>query len=241
MSGDRRSDGALQQAIELFARIRRDGQWEAAQTHSSLVPYLIEETWELADAVADGDRDELRSELGDLLLQVLFHSAIAAEDPADPFDVDDVAQAMLDKLRRRAPYWFDDATPTLDATAQDVLWQQAKAAEKAAAAAAGTPHGIFDGVSWSQPALALGDKVLARARKAGIPEDVIGEDIRTVRIDTYGVFDSGDSTEARYRAAVRRFATRVERAEQWLAERGEPGPHDADRWRTALAATATEN
>ena len=102
-AGDR-----LAEAVAVMARIRRDGDWESAQTHASLLPYLVEESWELVDAVADGDRDELVSELGDLLLQVLFHAAIGAERAEGSFDIQDVAGSLLDKLRRRAPYWFDD-------------------------------------------------------------------------------------------------------------------------------------
>lgn len=231
--------GALDQAIELFTRIRRGGRWEAAQTHASLVPYLIEETWELADAVDSGDREELRSELGDLLLQLLFHAAIAAEDAADPFDIDDIAQAMLDKLRRRAPYWFDETVPTPDPETQDQLWQEAKAAEKAAAG-----HGdrdIFAGVSWAQPALALGDKILARCRKAGIPADALGPEVLAVQIGTYGVFDSGESTEARYRSTLRACAAHVRRAHRWLQQRELEAPFESQDWRDALAATAAGN
>lgn len=246
--------GALARAVELMARIRRDGDWEAAQTHESLLPYLVEETWELVDAVADGDRDELVSELGDLLLQVLFHSAIGAERAADdpagpPFDVDDVAQAMLDKLRRRAPYWFDDnesgtaeSSPSgpraagLSAAEQDRLWQEAKAAERVGRPA----RGVVDDISWDMPALALGQKVLARARSAGIPDDLVPDDLRTVRVDPIGAYHESEtgSAEVAYRQAVRRFADRVRAAEARLAESdaaaadsGDSSARDAAAWR----------
>lgn len=230
----------LERAVELFARIRREGEWEAAQTHASLIPYLIEETFELADAVADGDREELRSELGDLLLQVLFHTAITAERDTDPFDIDDVAQAMLDKLRRRAPYWFEDGPPQLDAAEQDRLWERAKASEGR--------RGLFDGIAWNLPALALGDKVLARCAKAGIPADCVPREIATPDVMGYGIFGSGtgeetgheSGSENAYRQAVRRFARRVEAAEERLRNSDDAGraPFPAEAWRSALGDTS---
>ena len=233
MSDEQRS---LEYAVELFARIRREGEWESAQTHESLMPYLMEESWELADAVADGDRAELRSELGDLLLQVLFHTAITAEHPEDPFDIDDVAQTMLDKLRRRAPYWFSGGPPQLDAAEQDRLWEQAKAAEG--------PRGIFEGVSWNLPALALGDKVLARCAKAGVPADCVPKEIAKPDVMGYGIFGSGSGDETghesgaenAYRQAVRRFARRVEAAAEKLraGDDAAVGEFRAEQWRALL-------
>lgn len=237
MSGEQRP---LEHAVELFGRIRREGEWESAQTHDSLIPYLIEESWELADAVADGDRAELRSELGDLLLQVLFHTAITAEHDTDPFDIDDVAQAMLDKLRRRAPYWFESGPPQLDAAEQDRLWERAKASEGR--------RGLFDGIAWNLPALALGDKVLARCAKAGIPADCVPREIATPDVMGYGIFGSGtgeetgheSGSENAYRQAVRRFARRVEAAEERLGNSDDAGraPFPADAWRSALEETS---
>ncbi|WP_309234176.1 MazG nucleotide pyrophosphohydrolase domain-containing protein, partial [Dietzia sp. SYD-A1] len=179
-AGDR-----LAEAIEVMGRIRRDGEWEAAQTHASLLPYLLEESWELVDAVADGDRDELVSELGDLLLQVLFHAAIGEGRAEGSFDIDDVAGALLDKLRRRAPYWFTaEGAAGLDTTEQDRLWQEAKAAERADR----PPRGVVDGIPWDMPALALGQKVLARARAAGVPGDLVPSRMRVVQVDAAGLF-----------------------------------------------------
>ncbi|MBB1039517.1 nucleoside triphosphate hydrolase, partial [Dietzia natronolimnaea] len=179
-AGDR-----LAEAVEVMARIRRDGEWEAAQTHASLLPYLLEESWELVDAVADGDRDELVSELGDLLLQVLFHAAIGEERAEGAFDIHDVAGALLDKLRRRAPYWFTaDGAAGLDAAEQDRLWQEAKAAERAGR----PPRGVVDGIPWDMPALALGQKVLARARSAGVPDELVPAQMRVVHVDPAGLF-----------------------------------------------------
>ncbi|WP_236885008.1 MazG nucleotide pyrophosphohydrolase domain-containing protein [Dietzia massiliensis] len=231
-----------------MARIRRHGRWESAQTHASLLPYLLEESWELVDAVADGDRDELVSELGDLLLQVLFHAAIGAERDESPFDVQDVAGALLDKLRRRAPYWFTDGPGrgpgALDAAEQDRLWQEAKAAERAGR----PPRGVVEGISWDMPALALGQKVLERVRSAGIPDDLVPDRMRVVHVGAGGLFraaaraaahdtdeasdaDGSGSAEVEYRRVVREFAETVRAAESRLpvpaAEAG------ADEWRAA--------
>ncbi|UVE96003.1 MazG nucleotide pyrophosphohydrolase domain-containing protein [Dietzia sp. B32] len=260
-AGDR-----LAEAVEVMARIRRDGEWESAQTHASLLRYLLEESWELVDAVADGDRDELVSELGDLLLQVLFHAAIGAERDSEPFDVHDVAGALLDKLRRRAPYWFTDepgsepgrgpgAAPgsapgngsgSLNAAEQDRLWQQAKAAERAGR----PPRGVVEGISWDMPALALGQKVLERVRSAGIPDDLVPAGMRVVHVDPTGLFrargddaDDSGSAEVEYRKVVRRFASAVSAAESRLS-----GPVDAataddwrEAWRSAHSAQAVHD
>lgn len=238
----------LAEAVEVMARIRRDGEWESAQTHASLLPYLLEESWELVDAVADGDRDELVSELGDLLLQVLFHAAIGAERDESPFDVQDVAGALLDKLRRRAPYWFTDGPGrgpgALDAAEQDRLWQEAKAAERAGR----PPRGVVEGISWDMPALALGQKVLERVRSAGIPDNLVPDRMRVVHVDAGGLFhaaahtaahsadeasdtDGSGSAEVEYRRVVREFAETVSAAESRL-----PVPAaeaSADDWRAA--------
>ena len=209
----------LTEAVTLMARIRREGRWESAQTHASLLPYLIEESWELVDAVADDDRDQLVSELGDLLLQVLFHAAIGADRETEPFDVQDVAGALLDKLRRRAPYWFaENGADGLDASEQDRLWQEAKAAERRAAEVAGRPtRGVVDDISWDQPALALGQKVLGRARAAGIPDELVPEQMCLVPVDPVGVFHESGSAEVAYRRVVRAFADQIRDAEARLA------------------------
>ena len=226
-AGDR-----LAEAVALMARIRRHGRWEAAQTHTSLLPYLVEETWELVDAVSDGHRDELVSELGDLLLQVLFHASIGAERADEPFDIQDVAGALLDNLRRRAPYWFTDPDPdpadpdaagpdsaapdadgpaerapaAPDAAEQDRLWQEAKEVERAGR----SPRGVVEGIPWSMPALALGQKVLARARSARVPEELIPAELLAAPVDVAG------SAEAAYRETVRRFAHHLAAAESRL-------------------------
>ncbi|MET3861376.1 XTP/dITP diphosphohydrolase [Dietzia sp. 2505] len=248
-AGDR-----LAEAVKVMARIRRDGEWESAQTHASLLPYLLEESWELVDAVADGDRDELVSELGDLLLQVLFHAAIGEERAEGSFDIHDVAGALLDKLRRRAPYWFTaDGAAGLDAAEQDRLWQEAKAAERTGR----PPRGVVDGIPWDMPALALGQKVLARARSAGVPDELVPSQMRVVHVDPSGLFhehaagDRGDgsgtpsgassadgsesgSAEVAYRQVVRSFARDLHEAESRLE--GPAADASAADWHAAWPA-----
>lgn len=136
--------------------VRERCVWSQRITHDDLVPYLIEEAAELVDAVESGSRAELREELGDLLWQVLFHSAVAAEDRDDPFDIDDVARGLTEKMVRRHPHVFGDAVAR---TPEEVLvhWNAAKAAEKSSRTS------VFDGISSHMPSLALAQKMLGRA------------------------------------------------------------------------------
>src|SRR5699024_7109699 len=104
--------GPLQEAIEVMDTLRSEGgcPWDREQTHASLAPYAVEEAHEVAEAAATGDRDELIEELGDLLLQVLFHARVGAEGTLGaPFDLDDVAATLVAKLRRRHPHVFADS------------------------------------------------------------------------------------------------------------------------------------
>lgn len=142
-------------------RLRSAGgcPWDAEQTHESLTKYLLEEAYEAVDAIESGDRDHLREELGDVLLQILFHARIAAEHPTDPWQIDDIADTLSDKLVRRHPHVFADVEVS-GAAEVNVNWETIKAAEK-------QRDGTYDGVVWSQPALALASAVLRRARRAG--------------------------------------------------------------------------
>ncbi|GAA5150416.1 hypothetical protein GCM10025768_15280 [Microbacterium pseudoresistens] len=153
MSG---SDDALRAAAETMGRVREECPWSQRITHRDLVPYLVEESHEVIDAVETGDRAELREELGDLLWQVLFHAAIAAQDADEPFDIDDVARGLTEKMVRRHPHVFGDAVAR---TPDEVLvhWNAAKAAEKR------ERRSVLDGVPRSMPALALAQKLLGRA------------------------------------------------------------------------------
>ncbi|WOF24352.1 MazG family protein [Microbacterium betulae] len=154
------ADG-LQRAASIMRQVRERCVWTQAMTHRELVPYLVEESAEVIDAVEAGDRAGLREELGDLLWQVLFHAEIAAHDPDDPFDIDDVAGALSEKMVRRHPHVFaDEVAETPERVLE--LWNAAKATEKSARTS------VLDGVSHAMPALALAQKVLAKGEKIGV-------------------------------------------------------------------------
>jgi XTP/dITP diphosphohydrolase len=155
------SDDPLRIAADTMHAVRERCVWSQQITHRDLVPYLIEESHEVIDAVETGTRDDLREELGDLLWQVLFHSAIAAQDPDDPFDIDDVALTLTEKMVRRHPHVFAGEVAE---TPEQVLvhWNAAKAAEKR------TRRSVLDGVPRGMPALALAQKLAGRAAGAGV-------------------------------------------------------------------------
>ena len=195
--------------VATMDRLRSPGgcPWDAEQTHESLVTYLVEETYETIEAIETGDRDHLREELGDLLLQVMFHSRIAAEHTEAPWSVDDVAGDIVDKLVRRHPHVFAGAVA---ATAGDVeaSWETLKAAEKGRASA-------VDGVPMSLPALALAAKLIHRARSHGVDVPVTDDDglgSRLMQLVTEAQ-DAGLDAEAELRAAARRYAERVRASE----------------------------
>nr|BFF12063.1 hypothetical protein GCM10025699_33660 [Microbacterium flavescens] len=146
----------LREAAETMRAVRDRCVWTQQIDHRALVPYLVEESAELIDAVEEDDRAELREELGDLLWQVLFHAEIASRDAEDPFDIDDVARGLTEKMVRRHPHVFGDAVAT---TPEEVLvhWNAAKAAEKSARTS------VLDGVSERMPSLALAQKLLSKA------------------------------------------------------------------------------
>jgi XTP/dITP diphosphohydrolase len=131
--------------------------WDAEQDHSSLLKYLLEESYEFIESVENNDRAAMQEELGDLLLQVYFHSRMAEEDAKQPFNIEDVAKSVADKLIRRHPHVF--AGEIVDSSA-DVLenWEKQKASEKGRTSA-------IDGVPLAQPALPLATKVLYRLKK----------------------------------------------------------------------------
>ncbi len=158
-------------AVAVMDRLRTAGPWESEQTHESLRRYLLEETYELFDAVRGGDADELCSELGDVLLQVLFHARIAQENPVSPFSIDDVADALVRKLGNRVPAVL--AGEAISLTDQLAQWEERKAREK-------TRGSAMDDVPTGQPALALAQKVIYRAKRAGVPDDLIPGGMRFV-------------------------------------------------------------
>ena len=131
--------------------------WDAEQDHASLLKYLLEESYEFIESVENNDRQAMQEELGDLLLQVYFHSRMAEEDATKPFDIEDVAKSVADKLIRRHPHVFAGASVN---SSEDVLenWEKQKAAEKGRTSA-------IDGVPLAQPALPLATKVIYRLNK----------------------------------------------------------------------------
>lgn len=124
------AENPLLELVDMFALMRRDCAWKAAQTHESLIPYLLEESNEVIEAIGTGDPARICDELGDVLLQVYLHAAIAAE--AGQFDIYDVARGLRDKMIRRNPHIFGGETIT-DPAEIDRRWQEIKEMEKAAA------------------------------------------------------------------------------------------------------------
>ena len=205
--------------VAVMDRLRSPGgcPWDAEQTHESLMTYLVEETYETLEAIETGDRRHLREELGDLVLQVVFHSRIAAEHPDEPWSVDDVAGDIVDKLVRRHPHVFGTSTAHTAADV-DAGWERQKAAEKGRSSA-------VDGVPMALPALSLATKLVHRAEKNGVDvEPVEGDDLGARLMGL--VVESraaGLDAEAELRAAARRFAERVRAAEAGEAGAEPPG------------------
>lgn len=196
-SGVGEAGDGVRELVATMDRLRSPGgcPWDAQQTHASLVPYALEEAYEVAEAVEAGDRADLREELGDLLLQVVFHARIAQEHPTEPFDLDDVARGITAKLVRRHPHVFGAGGPGAAEAVRGAEGATAGAGDGAGAgdeagdgAGAGTPAetgdlhvqwdrikqaekqrtSLLDGVPLALGALARGQKVLARARRAGL-------------------------------------------------------------------------
>ena len=154
----------LDDLIAIMAKLRAPGgcAWDREQTHESLVRYLVEETYELVDAIESGNSDALLEELGDVLYQVVFHADIASHTPGENFDIQDVADHVARKMVGRHPHVFGDVVAE---TADDVvaIWDDLKAVEKPARTS------VLDGIPRSMPALALAHKLVGRARKVGAP------------------------------------------------------------------------
>ncbi len=146
--------------IELMEILRsKDGcAWDNEQTHQSLIEYLLEESFEFAEAVESGDRQAIREELGDVLLQVVFHSRIAQEDNLDPFNIDDVANVITNKLMKRHPHIFGEIGE-LSKEEVEANWEQIKRKEKGRTS-------ITDGVPVAMPALMHADKLITRVKSA---------------------------------------------------------------------------
>ena len=160
------TESHLQRLVAVMDQLRSPGgcPWDAEQTHESLLKYLLEESYEFIDAVEKNDRAAMREELGDVLLQVYFHARMAQESDVEPFNIEDVAREVADKLIRRHPHVFGD---TKVSGSEEVLenWEAQKRAEKGRTSA-------VDGVALSQPALSLVTKLLYRAEKNGVQLDL---------------------------------------------------------------------
>lgn len=154
------ADG-LRRAADVMHAVRDRCVWSRQITHEDLLPYLVEESHELIDAVEGGTRADVREELGDLLWQVLFHAEIASRDEVDPFTVDDVAADLAEKMIRRHPHVFAGEVAR---TPEEVLvhWNAAKAAEKR------DRTSVLDGIPRSMPALAFAQKVIGRVESVGV-------------------------------------------------------------------------
>ncbi|HEY9333716.1 MAG TPA: MazG family protein [Kribbella sp.] len=196
--------------VRVMDRLRRNCPWDQEQTHESLAKYLLEETYETLEAIDTGDREHLREELGDLLLQVVFHSRVA-EDDEEGFTVDDVAGGIVEKLIRRHPHVFG-SVDAADAAAVEANWETIKAAEKQRSS-------VLEGIPLALPALALADKVLGRAAKVLPAEfatpgdsdaDRIGHQLLAVVREARTL---GIDAEQSLRVAVQQLAAEIRAAE----------------------------
>jgi XTP/dITP diphosphohydrolase len=199
----------LLDVVRVMDRLRSPGgcPWDAEQTHSSLRGYLLEEAHEAYDAIVDDDPAAMREELGDVLLQVVFHARVAAEaSPERRFDIDDVAGDLVDKLVRRHPHLFGDAGPR-DVAEVEAGWEEIKKAEKQRLSPT-------EGVSRSQPAASWGAALVRRAGRAGLPTpepaeladtspEALGERLLAV---VAAAEQRGWDVEDALREAVRRYA-----------------------------------
>ncbi|MDR6862574.1 MazG family protein [Phycicoccus sp. 3266] len=208
----------LLDVVAVMDRLRSPGgcPWDAEQTHESLVKYLVEESHEAAEAIESGDRDHMREELGDVLLQVAFQSRVAEEHPEQPFDIDDVAGGLVAKLVRRHPHVFaDDAAATPEEVERN--WELIKAQERAAKAerAGGEAEhaggeaghaGLLHGIPASLPALLAADKVVARLERRGDALPAAGEDVASQLLALVArARAEGTDAEAELRRALRRL------------------------------------
>ncbi len=190
----------VEEFLDVMRTLRRECAWKGAQTHRSLVRYLLEESHETVEAIESGDSKHLCEELGDLLLQVWFHAVIAEE--AGGFTLADVLSGVIDKLRRRNPHVFgggDPAAAPLDAAAVDAVWQSIKATEK-------PREGLLDGIPASLPALLYADKVTSRLERAGRVVEPSGAELgeRLLRL-VNEARAAGIDPEQALRDAVRRL------------------------------------
>ncbi len=216
---------ALLAAVEVMDRLRSPGgcPWDAAQTHRSLAPYLLEETYEVLEAIDAEDDDALREELGDLLLQILFHARLAQEnEPAQRWSVNDVAAGLVEKLRRRHPHVFAGVEVS-GADEVNVNWERIKAEERRARREQGPDRrvdSVTDGVPTALPALALAAKLHGRASRAGLDVPVPPPSDATAQVGAelfdaaIRAADAGIDPEQALRETMLRYRAAVRAAEQ---------------------------
>ena len=211
----------VEQLVQVMDQLRSPGgcPWDAEQTHESLARYLLEETYEALEAMDQGDLGSLREELGDLLLQVVFHARIAQE--SDPtFSLDAIAQGVVDKLVRRHPHVFTDLVVTSNEELE-TNWAKIKEEEK-------QRESVTDGVPQAMPALQLATQLIYRARKSGVVAGdsevkeslraVIGEvnqeQIAALLVATVELAREADiDAESVLRAEMMRYRSRVRESE----------------------------
>jgi XTP/dITP diphosphohydrolase len=211
----------LLDVVAVMDTLRASCPWDRKQTHATLAPHLLEEPYEALEALESGDDRAFREELGDVLLQVVFHARIAAERAAGDggYDIDDVADTLVAKLIRRHPHVFAGISVSC---ADDVIrnWDEIKKAERAAklaedgqAAPLGSIPSVIDGVVFGQPALSLAAQLLRRAARAGFPAgervapaDGVGDELLQLAAQAR---EAGLDPEMELRAAARRLAGRV--------------------------------
>ncbi|MFG1809169.1 nucleoside triphosphate pyrophosphohydrolase [Streptomyces sp. NPDC049040] len=210
--------------VQVMERIRAECPWSSLRTHEDLAKYGIEEMYELVEAIEEGDREAVREELGDVLLQVVFHAVIAEDDPEAPFGIDDVAAGLVAKLVHRHPHIFGDEVAE---TPEQVRanWIRLKGVEKAR-------DSVTDGIPLASPALALAAKLAGRAREAGLPlpagprapayddETALGDHLLA---EAAAAQAAGVDPEAALRHAARRYRAAVRAAETGARTGAETG------------------
>ncbi|MGW8374578.1 nucleoside triphosphate pyrophosphohydrolase [Streptomyces sp. ODS28] len=192
--------------VQVMDRIRAQCPWSGVRTHRDLAKYGVEEMYELVEAIEEDDRGALCEELGDVLLQVVFHARIAADDPEEPFAIDDVAGTIVEKLINRHPHVFgeEDAETPEEVRAH---WLRTKAEEKGRSS-------VTEGVPLGQPALALAAKLSSRARGAGLDARVRGEGVGYELLELARRAEAeGTDPETALRAAARAYRDAIRAAE----------------------------
>lgn len=206
--------------VEVMDRLRSPGgcAWDAEQTHASLARHAIEEAHELVEAIETGSRADLREELGDVLLQVVFHARLAQEDAAEPFDLDAIANSVADKLVERHPHVFSDA-PAPEPADRHATWERIKRASTSRAS-------TFDGIPVDLPALQRAQKVIARGSRAGLRAgDDAGVDIgRRILALVAEAEACGVDAEGALRDATRGLEGALRRAEALAGAAAEGTP-----------------